>query len=1035
MKVKFALSLCAFLLLQCLFNAALAQNLQVSGQVTSRATGQPLQGATVSLKGSTTGTTTDQEGRFSLNLPVRGGVLVVSFAGMGSEELSVTQGGTINFTLSETPGRLDEVVVIGYGTQKKSLVTGAISSVKADQLTTSSAIRVDQALQGRTAGVQILPSSGQPGAGFAIRIRGTGSNRFNNPLMIVDGMRFGGIESIDPSEIASIEVLKDAASAAIYGADAANGVIIITTKTGKRNSSDVSYNGQYGIQSMKKDFIQMMNAQQYQQYLQEAGVAGRPTPADVANIGAGTNWLNEVLQTAPQQHHTLTFSGGSDKSTYLISGNIFTQDGIVGGDKSRFNRYTVRFNSDHKIKPWLNVGNRLMYAHHRRRAISDNNEFGSILASALVMDPITPVAYGSTLPIHVQNAIAQNKPLRVDENGNIYGISNYLRGEYGNPLARIDMAKGENIQNKVIGNIFAEIEPFTGFKFTSRFGIDAAYQYGHGWTPTFWFSEESQNTIATGGDYNNTWFTWLLENFATYNKNFNGHNFTLVAGTAAQKATQFHTGGSYSGLFKEEDRFSYADFVPDNLDRVGSYGDTRTLASFYGRFSYDYKSKYLMMVNFRRDGSSQFANTYQWGNYPSFSAGWVISNESFYPAKLSSILSYAKIRGSWGENGGTSSVSLGEWMNSIGANIIYPDANGNLLVGAAPTSLAYPQLTWETSRQFDIGADLGFFNNTLNLTIDWYNKKTIDLLTTGQAPRFAGNVLRTVNAGNVENTGIEVELGYRNRPKTTSAVSYDVSVNFTTLDNRVTYLDPNSPIFPGTGIGTGWTATAMKKDLPIWYFQGYKTDGIFQSQSEVNTYLSKTGITGYAPKPGEPIVVDVNGDKQISSADLTYIGSPHPDFMFGGRVNVAYKGFDVLVFVQGQTGNEILMGFNRTDRSTANKPYFFYANRWTGEGSTNTWFAANASDPYIYNSDLMIFDGSFTRIRQLQLGYTLPRNIANKLRVKNARVYVSLDDFFTFTKYPGVDPEGGNNGGNSIGIDRGGYPIPRKALAGITFSF
>ncbi|HEY0678325.1 MAG TPA: hypothetical protein VGD17_08560, partial [Chitinophagaceae bacterium] len=291
-----------------------------------------------------------------------------------------------------------------------------------------------------------------------------------------------------------------------------------------------------------------------------------------------------------------------------------------------------------------------------------------------------------------------------------------------------------------------------------------------------------------------------------------------------------------------------------------------------------------------------------------------------------------------------------------------------------------------------------------------------------------------VNAGNVENTGFEFEASYRNRPAS-DGLSYEVALNFTTLNNRVTYLDPNSPILFGAGIGTGWSATAMKEGNPIWYFNGYQTDGIFQSASDVSSYLAKTGITGYSPKPGEPIVVDVNGDKQISPADMTKIGSPHPDLMYGGRVNLSYKGFDLLVFVQGQSGNDVLMGFNRTDRSTANKPYFFFANRWTGEGSTNRWFAANASNPYIYNSDLMIFDGSFTRIRQLQLGYTLSRNISNRLKIKNARVYVSLDDFFTFTKYPGVDPEGGNNGGNSIGIDRGGYPIPRKAVAGISFTF
>lgn len=1034
MKVKIALLLSTFLLLG--VTAALAQTFQVTGQVTSKTTGQALVGATVALKGSTTATVTDQDGRFTIAVPTSGGTLVVSYTGMGTEELTVNRGGTLNFNLADMPNNLNEVVVIGYGQQKKSLVTGAISSVKADQLSTVSATRLDQALQGRNSGVYIAPTSGQPGAGLNVRIRGTGSNRNSSPLYIIDGVRAGGIESIDPSEIASVEVLKDAASAAIYGAEGANGVVIITTKTGRRNSSEVSYQGQFGVQSVKKDFIKMMNAQEYQQYLQEAGVAGRPTAQEVAGI-TGTNWLNEVLETAPQQHHSLIFSGGSDKSTYLIGGNIFTQDGIVGGDKARFQRYTVRFNSDHKIKPWLNIGNRLMYSHHRRRAISDNNEFGSILASALVMDPTTPVFYpaGSQLPIHVQNAIAAGKPLRVDGNGNIYGISNYLKGEYGNPLARIDMARGENIQNKIVGNVFAEITPIDGLTFTSRFGIDAAFQVGHGWTPTFWFSDESQNTIANGSDYNNNWFTWQLENFATYNRKFGNHNFNVMAGISALKTREYHIGGSYSGLFKEEDKFSYADFVPDAVDRIGSIGFDRTLASFYGRLQYDFNNKYLFHAILRRDGSSLFSPDYQWGTFPAVSAGWVFSNEDFYPAGLSKIMNYAKIRASWGQNGSLSSVGLGEWLNSIGAGILYPDGAGTLVVGAAPTSLAYPQLTWETSEQIDIGADLVFFNNAVTLTVDYFKKTTKDLLTGGNAPIFAGNTLRTVNAGNVENTGFEIELGYKNRPTSVDGLRWEVSANMTTLKNNVTYLDPNTPILFGAGIGTGWSATAMKVGNPIWYFNGYMTDGIFQNQAEINAYLSKTGITGYSPKPGEPIVIDMNGDKQISPADQTNIGSPHPDLLFGGRVMLEYKGFDLLVFVQGQVGNERLMGFNRTDRSTANKPYFFYANRWTGEGSTNTWFAANAANPYIYNSDLMIFDGSYTRIRQLQLGYTFSRTLLSRLKVRNARIYVSLDDFFTFTKYPGVDPEGGSNGGNSIGIDRGGYPIPRKAVAGISFTF
>ncbi|HSK11558.1 MAG TPA: SusC/RagA family TonB-linked outer membrane protein, partial [Phnomibacter sp.] len=711
MKRKIALLLWSLVLLQGL-HPLFAQSLQVSGTVTSATTRQPLSGATVSVKGTKNGVATDANGNFSIAVPAPGTVLVVTYVGMDMVEVTANNAGPMEIALSEVPGSLSEIVVTGYGQQRRTQVTGAISSVKADQLKTVSSTRIEQALQGRTAGVQIVPVSGQPGSGLNVRIRGTGSNRNSSPLVIIDGVRAGGLESLDPSEVASIDILKDAASAAIYGAEGANGVLIITTKTGRKNSSQVTYQGQYGTQSVKDDFVKMMNARQYQQYLQEAGVPGRPTTAEVANIGEGTNWMKEVTQTAPQQHHSLSFSGGSDKSTYLISGNVFTQDGIIGGDKARFNRYTFRLNTDNQLKSWLNVGNRFVYSHHRRKAISENNEFGSILGSALLMDPTTPVIYnGNTnLPIHVQNAINSGKPLRTDADGNIYGISQYLRGEYGNPLARIDMARGENVQNKFIGSVFANIQPFDGFKFTSRFGIDGAFQTGHGWTPTFWFSDESQNTIANGYDYSNSWFTWQLENFATYGRKFGEHNFEILGGISAQKTTETHMGGSYSGLFKEEDKYSYADFVPDDLDRIGSISFNRTLASFYGQLSYDYRNTYLLRAILRRDGSSLFSPDYQWGTFPSVSLGWVFTNEGFL-SSLENVIDYGKLRLSWGQNGSLSSVGFGEWMNSIGAGIIYPDGNGSLVVGAEPTSLAYPQLTWETSEQFNIGADFAFLNN------------------------------------------------------------------------------------------------------------------------------------------------------------------------------------------------------------------------------------------------------------------------------------------------------------------------------------
>lgn len=1033
MKFKTAVLLCAFLFSIGL-QKAFSQNFIVSGKVTSQTTNEPLAGVTVSIKGTSIATTTDNDGNFTIDVPKKGSVLQITHTGMRATETIVNGPGTQDFSLTQVTGTLDEIIVIGYGQQKKSLVTGAISSIKADQLNTVSNTRIEQALQGRIAGVAILPTSGQPGSGLSVRIRGTASNGNTGPIFIIDGIKSGGMESIDPSEIASIEVLKDGASAAIYGSEGSNGVIIITTKGGKRNSGEITYAAQYGTQSVKDDYIKMMTAPQYQQYLSEAGVSNAPTLADVAAVGNGTNWIKEVVQTAPQQHHTLSFSGGSDKSTYYLSGNIFTQDGIVGGDKAQFKRYTVRLNSEHKVKSWLTIGERVAFSHHTRKAISDNSEFGSILSSATVMDPLTPTVYTGTLPAHVQTAISQNKPLRKDPNGNYYGISNFLKGEYGNPIARIDLAKGQNVQNKIFANVYSDIEPFTGFKFTTRFGVDAAFQTGHGWTPTFWYSDESQNTIANGYDYSNTWTSWLLENFATYTRKIQSHNFTLLAGASQQKNHEVHIGGSYSGLFKEEDKFSYADFVPDATDRIGSIAFDFTLASFYGRLLYDYNAKYLFSASVRRDGSSKLPPDNRWRTFPAFSAGWVFTKENFFPQSLSNKINYGKIRASWGQNGNVGSLGLADYLNAIGTSGVYPNSSGVFIVGAAPLRLANNELVWENGEQFDIGADLGFLDNKLNFTVDYYKKTTKDLLTPGVPPLYVGAGIDRVNAGEVVNKGWEFELNYKNLPRNKAAFSYEIGGNISFNHNEVTYLDPNSPILNGASVGTSGVVSLMKVGEPFWYFNGYRTAGIFQTQDEITGYLAKTGITGYTPKPGEPIVVDVNGDKIISPADQTRVGNPHPKFIYGGQVKLAYQGFDLSVFIQGQYGNDVWMGFNRTDRPTANKPEFFFNNRWTGPGSTNTWFASNTSNLYIYNSDLMVFDGSFMKIRQLQLGYTLPSNILNKVRSKNARVYVSLDDFFTFTKYPGIDPEISNNG-NSIGIDRGGYPIPRKAVVGLSITF
>ena len=1032
--MKIALLLWTFILFQGIITTVFAQSLTITGKVTGL-NNEPLRGASVIIKGTNFGTTTDEAGDFTVTVPETGSVLVISYSGMDPKEHVINGGGIVNVSLSPSISNLNEIVVVGYGTQRRTSVTGSISSVRSDQLATVSSSRIDQALQGRTSGVTILPTSGAPGSGVRIRIRGTGSNAGSEPLYIVDGVRTGGIDNIDPSEVASIEVLKDAASAAIYGSSAANGVVLITTKTGRRNQSDINYSFQYGEQSVGK-LPKMMNAQQYQQYLQEAGAPGRPTLNDLDNVeGGGTDWFDALFKQAPLMRHSMSFSGGSEKSTYLINGTYFTQEGIVGGDKAKFDRYTVRINTDQRIKPWLNIGERLSYANIRRKGLSENTEFGSVVGSALAMDPFTPVFYKGALSARAQAALAAGRTLVRDENGNYFGISDYIFGEYGNPLARIATTNGDLNQHKIEGNIFADIEPIQGLKFTSRFGMDGAFQREHSWTPTFWYSNESLNTQAGGADWQNNWFSWQWENFASYQKRLGDHNLNVMAGTSANKFMWNYVGGSYSGLFKEEMLFSYADAVPDLQDRIGSNSNSNTLFSYFGRVSYDYKDRYLLNASVRRDAASVFAN--QWGTFPAVSLGWIVSKENFFNS-FSDKMNYLKLRASWGRNGSTSNVGIGAWQALV--NIInpgYPDASGNFLVGAAPTTLNYPDLTWETSEQLDFGADLSFLKDRLTLTVDYYKKTTRDLLTPGgpSVPAFVGATLNVINAGEIQNKGWEFELGFKNRASGTDEFRYDLGLNFSTISNKVTSINAYTNELGGSGVGTGWNATVFKVGLPVWSFRGYQTAGIFQTEEEIAAYISKTGITGYTPKPGEPIVVDVNGDKQISTADQTFIGSPHPDYVFGGRMNLAYKGFDLLVFAQGQYGNDVLMGFNRTDRQTANKPEFFYTNRWTGPGSTNTWFASNASNPYIYNSDLMIFDGSYLRIRQLQLGYTIPVNVSSKAHIKSARFYVSLDDYFTFTKYPGIDPEGGSGGNNSIGIDRGVYPLSRKALVGISLNF
>ena len=1007
------------------FSLSMFAQKSVSGKVTDDA-GQSLIGASVMVKGTTAGTTTDMDGAFKLNLPDGASILEISYLGYQTIEVSTDGKDFFNILLKSDAAVLDQVVVVGYGRQKKSQVTGAISSIEVDEIKNLSNGQLQSSLQGRSAGVSILPNSGSPGAGFKVRVRGTGSNGNAEPLYIVDGMRTKNISFLSAGEVENIEILKDAAAAAIYGAEGANGVVIITTKSGANGESRVTYTAQYGIQSLNSN-LQLMDAQQHASYMEEAGIPGRTT-ADLD--GVSTNWLDEVFETSPLQQHTLSFTGGNEKTNYYIQGSYFDQNGIVVGDRDKFTRSAIRANINSNVNSWLNVGLRMNYARSNRKGISEDSEFGGVLANTILMDPNSPVTYDGALPEFAQALLDGGSALLTDENGSYYGMSEFVNGEIYNPIATQELYNGSgNTTNRIMGSVFAEATLMEGLTFTTRFGVDNEYGYFHNWTPSYFFTTTGQANSATveQTSWTNSNVQW--ENFFNYNKSFGVHNLAFVGGTSMYSFQNNYIVGAGTGLIKESNIFGYLGSVqPGNEFTTGNGGESmNNLLSYFGRASYDYDGKYILSVVLRRDGSSLLADGNKWGTFPSASLGWIVSKENFFPS--TGAVNFLKIRASWGQNGSLANLSPGAWKSAIGFGNAYPDGDGNLNIAAEPTILSNPELTWETSEQIDLGFDMSMFNNKVGVTFDYFQKETKDLLNQGIIPNFVGNNAPTVNLGDITNTGIELELSYRN---TIGDLSFEVAANLTRIKNEVTALDENLNFAPGAGVGVGWTATAFETGLPAWYFRGYQTEGILQSEQEATEYMNSLGLTeGF--QAGDPRVVDVNGDGTITPDDQTFIGSPHPDMLYGLRLAAEYKGFDFTMFMQGSQGNDILLGYNRTDRASSNKPAFFYEDRWHEGNPTNDWFRANGDNVYAYNSDFMIFDGSYLRIKQIQLGYNFDSNASGFM--KGARLFVSLEDFFTFTKYVGMDPEVGSGDDRSQGIDRGVYPLPKKIMFGANVSF
>lgn len=1027
MKIKLlGLMKLSLILVALISFSAQAQNRTVSGKITSATTGESLPGVSVLIKGTATGTVTNLDGEYKISVNSDSDVLVYSFIGMKPVEMTVGGQSNIDVGMQDDITALEEIVVVGYGEQRKSVLTAAISSIKAEDLANYSAGSVDQALQGRMAGVQITPSSGSPGSGFNIKIRGAGSNGSTQPLYIIDGMRVAFMDYLDPFEIESVEVLKDAASAAIYGAEGANGVVLITTKEGKEGKGQINYDFQYGVQDFNSK-LEVMNLQQFEEYNTEAGIS---RPASEVVPTTGTDWINEIFQTAPMQRHALSFSGGNDQTTYLIGGNFFTQDGIVGGDQAQFDRLSLRFNIKHDVNDWLQIGNKFSFAHFDRSSIQENTEFGSIVQSGILMDPATPVYYDNGIPSWVRTEYGDQNYVQ-DEYNRYYGVSVLMQGEMANPIARMQLAHGELSQNLFSGTSYVKVSPIEGLNITSRIGLFIGNGRDRSWGNSYFLNPRAiGNTSVTQTMFERINYQW--ENFASYERSFGGHKVNVLGGTSIFSTRNSYVQGYGAPLLNEIDQLAYLDAIPNRLENTDAQGNSQleTLQSFFGRVQYSFNDKYLLGVTVRADGSSKLADGKRWGTFPSVSTGWVVSNEDFFSAGP---LNFLKIRASWGINGSLSNVGVGEALAKVSPGFVYTDDLGNFRTGAEPTTVANPDLTWETSTQTDFGIDFGLFDDKFTGTFDYFIKTTEDLLVPGTPPSFVGNPAGFVNLGTVENKGIELELGYQDE---SGPFKYAIDVNFTKINNEATKVDPNKLFEAGANIGIDWnSATAMAEGKPIWFFRGYETAGIFQNQTEIDAYHNDVDAGSYAPQPGDPIIIDHSGDGIISAADFVQIGSPHPDFTLGTRIKLEYSGFDLQLFAQGSFGNDVIMGFNRTDRIESNKPSFFYEDRWTESGSTNSWFRAGVA-PQAYTSDMMVFDGSFFKIRQLQIGYNLPKALLSNAGIGKVRVYMSLDNYFNFTSYKGFDPEvGGSTNANSIGIDRGSYPVPKTFLTGLTVQF
>ena len=1013
----------------------------VKGTVISGSDNEPLIGASVMVEGTRNGAVTDLDGNFTISAK-NGQTLEVSYLGFITQKVKVT-GSVINVTLLEDKQSLDEVVVVGYGVQKKKLVTGATVQLKGDDIAKLNTTNPLSAMQGQTPGVNIVSTSGQPGASMSVTIRGLGTVGNSQPLYLIDGVG-GDITTLNPADIESIDVLKDAASAAIYGAQAANGVVLVTTKSGKEGVSKITYDGYVGWQTLGRKF-EMLNANQYMQIMDEALLNSYMSPIDWTSLSAirdangnvyNTDWIDQAVDNgALTTSHSLAFTGGSKKSTYSISGGYTGQDGLLGGsDVSYYKRYNFRANSEHKMWNGLvTIGEHVGFVYKDSRGMGTGNIYNNNLRSAFSTSPLVPV---------------------YDANGNYYSTvdSDWNKND-GNPYGTMMMNRFNQSKNtSVDANVYVQIEPIKNLKFKTVFGLNYGGSNYRSFTPIYKFTPQSGNGITkvNQGNGNGTSLVWT--NTLTYDFNIKEHHISALLGSETAKYDGESTGSYGVNLTAGFDDWEHA-YVENtekgHADRKvsgGPYDATRG-QSFFARLGWSWKDRYMVNATMRADGSSKFAKGHRWGYFPSVSAGWTLTEEDFMKS-AASWLDFLKLRLSWGQVG-NANINCYQYLAPVTTsktNYNFGATGGTdaWVMGAYTERLANEKVKWETSEQYNVGLDARFLRQRLSLTLDGYIKNTKDWLVQAPILATAGTGGPVINGGDVKNKGIEVGLSWNDNIG--RDFTYSVGANFAYNHNEV----GNIPTLDGIIHGKDNQIYSNAEEFyraenghAIGYFWGYKTAGLFQNQKEINDWIAAgNGIYQAAVKPGDVKYVDVNHDGVINASDKVDLGNGLPKYTFGFNFNLAWKGFDLSANFTGAAGFQIAQSYRNPDSSQANYSRRILK-RWTGEGTSNEIPRVTYGDVgnWLF-SDLYLQDGDYIRLQNLTMGYDFKKLISWK-GLSKMRLYFQVQNLFTLTKYDGMDPEIGSfNGtdGNSSdswvsGVDMGYYPHPRTFIVGLNLAF